>query len=138
MGDEVDPTTPEAGFVRLTIVPVSDYFSPEDPRAASETYELRQALQRDLPAELEVHASSDEKGILSSLILSLTSSGAITALVEVLKAWLGTRPVHRTLDVQFEYDEKKGKRTGTLHLDASNIDSDELAKIMSGAFGPES
>ena len=72
--------------------------------------------------------------MLTELIVDITTGGGIAALAEVIKAWLATRPVHRKIDLEFEVDERKGKRTGRVRIDASNVDSQQLAEITGDAF----
>jgi hypothetical protein len=123
-----------SGAIRLTITPVSDFYDKDDPRYSSEAFELQQALVRELPDELEVRAEPGEKGGLADLIVNIATGGAISGLVEVFKAWLGARPVHRRIDLEFEVVEDEGKRTGKLIIDASNVDSKQLAAIAGEAF----
>jgi Effector Associated Constant Component 1 len=121
--------------IRFKITPLSDFYSEDDPRYASEAFELQRALRRELPDEVEIGSAPGNKGTLTDLLMTITTTGGITALAEVIKAWLATRPVHRQVDLEFEIDQRKGKRTGSLHIDASNVDSQQLAEITDAAFG---
>jgi membrane-associated two-gene conflict system component 1 (EACC1) len=134
MQGEIGSAAPAGESVRVMIKPASDYFAAEDPRAQSEVSELRTALERNFPDALEVGPAVGEKGILADLILSLTSNGAVAALAGVLKAWMAARPAHRELDL--EIMDGNGQSIKSLHLNASNIDSESLAKITS-AFVPD-
>jgi hypothetical protein len=125
---------PGSGAIRIKITPLSDFYNEDDPRYSSEGFELQRALVRELPDELEVSSEPGEKGGLADLIVNIATGGAITGLVEVFKAWLATRPVHRKIDLEFEVVESKGKRTGKLQIDASNVDSQQLAEIAGQAF----
>lgn len=128
--------TPEGdNAIRFKITPSSDFYSEDDKRYASEAFELQRALRHELPDEVELDSAPGSKGALTDLIVTITTSGGITALAEVIKAWLATRPVHRQVDLEFEIDQKKGKHTGSLHIDASNVDSQQLAEIADAAFG---
>ena len=127
---------PKSGdAIRFKITPLSDFYSQDDPRHASEEFDLQRALRRELADEVEIHPAPGKKGALTDLIVTITTSGGVTALAEVIKAWLATRPVHRKVDLEFEIDQKKGKRTGSVHIDASNVDSEQLAHITDAAFG---
>lgn len=122
------------GNLRFTITPLSDFYDDKDPRYASEAFELQHAVKREMPDLVEVRAAHGEKGLLSELIVDIVTSGSLTALVEIFKAWLAARPAHRKIDLKFEIDQQKGKRTGTLQIDASNVDSQQLAEISAEAF----
>ena len=126
--------SPSSNAVRFRITPLSDYYSEEDPRYASEAFELERALRQELPDGLEISSVPGEKGVLTELIANITTGGGIAALAEVIKAWLASRPVHRKIDLEFEVDERKGKRKGRLCIDASNVDSQQLAEIAGHAF----
>jgi len=95
---------------------------------------LERALRQELPDGLEISSVPGEKGVLTELIANITTGGGIAALAEVIKAWLASRPVHRKIDLEFEVDERKGKRKGRLCIDASNVDSQQLAEIAGHAF----
>ena len=123
-----------SGAIRLTITPVSDFYDENDPRYSSEAFELQRALARELPGELEVRSEPGEKGGLAGLIVNIATGGAISGLVEVFKAWLAAKPVHRSIVLEFEVAEENGKRTGKLVINASNVDSKELAAITGEAF----
>ena len=123
--------------VQLTVIPRSDFYGDGDPRSGTEAFELQQALSREFPGELVARPSAGTKGGLTELILTVATGPAITGLVDVFKAWLASRPQHRQIDVEFEIAESDGKRHGTIHVDASNVDSQQLAMITGEAFSPK-
>jgi Effector Associated Constant Component 1 len=137
MAGQEGRASPGDGVVRLRITPLSDFFDENDPRHASEAFELQRALKREGVEGLQARPAPGEKGVLTDIIVDVATGGAITGLIEVFKIWLAARPVNRKLELEFEVEERKGKRTGTLHIDASNIDSDSLAEITSEAFRPK-
>ena len=135
MSGPQEETSKVGDVIRFKITPLSDFYSEDDQRYASEAFELQRALRRELPDEVEIGSAPGSKGALTDLIVTITTSGGVTALAEVIKAWLATRPVHRQVDLEFEVDQSKGKRTGSLHIDASNVDSQQLAEMTDAAFG---
>ena len=134
MAGQEGQESPGNGTIRLRITPLSDFYDEDDPRHASEAFELQRAIKRELPDGLEVRSAPGEKGVLTDLIVDITTGGLITGLLEVLKAWLATKPIHRKIDLEFEVDERMGQRTAKLRVDASNVDSEQLAEITSEAF----
>lgn len=134
MAEEGGEASPGSGAIRLKITPLSDFYHEDDPRYSSEAFELQRALVRELPGELEIRSEPGEKGGLADLIVNIATGGVISGLVEVLKAWLAVRPVHRKIDLEFEVVEAKGKRTGKLRIDATNVDSPQLAAITGEAL----
>ena len=134
MGGPQEQAPRSGDAIRLRIKPLSDFYDEKDPRYASEAFELQRALGHELPDGLEVHPATGEKGVAVDLIVNITTAGGIAGIVEVIKAWLATRPVHRKIDLEFEVDERKGKRTGKLRIDASNVDSQHLDEITGDAF----
>lgn len=121
--------------IRLKIMPISDFYNQRDPRHSSEAFELQQLLDRELPGELETRSAPGTKGVITDLIVPIATSGGMTALVEVFKAWLAKRPDHRKIDLEFEVNTSKGKRAGKLSVDASNVDSKDITAITKEAFG---
>jgi hypothetical protein len=113
---------------------MSSFYAKDDPRYESEAFELQRVLDRELPGALEERAAPGGKGLLPDLVVDLISGGAIRGLVEAFKVWLAARPVHRTIDLEFEVEENNGKRKVKLTIDASNVDSLQLATITGEAF----
>ena len=117
--------------VLLKITPLSDYFAAGDPRTDDEALELDQALQRELPDDVKPRSEPGQKGIVTDVIIPLGSSGALTATVEVFKAWLAKRPTNRKLVVEFEVEEDEdGRRSGRLEVDATNVDDSVLDSVV--------
>ena len=118
------------GAVRFTITPHSDYFAPHDEKTVGEGFELEAAMARKLPDAMASRPAPGQKGVLTDVLIPLGSSGALTATVEVFKAWLAKRPTHRTIDVEFEIEQGDApKRTGTFSVDATNVDDAVLDTI---------
>jgi hypothetical protein len=72
-----------------------------------------------------------KKGIeLVEVVLTLGSAGAFTAAVEAFKIWMAKKPDHRKLDVTYEIVEGEGgNRTGHIRVDATNVDSADIAAV---------
>ncbi len=137
MSGSRDQASRADGVIRLKITPVSDFYDENDPRYTSEAFELQRALNRELPGELEVRSAPGEKGVITDLIIHISTDAAMTGLIEVLKTWLISKPGHRRIDLEYQLDERVGKRTGMLHIDASNVDSEDLVAIASEVFESE-
>jgi hypothetical protein len=129
---EPERDTSSQAAIRLTITPVSDFYDKDDPRSESEAFELRRALTRELPEQIEDRADPTGKGVLSELVVNLVGGGAIRALVDGFKAWLDARPTHRTVNVEFEFEENGVIRKGKFTADATNVDSVSLAALARG------
>jgi len=128
--------TTSEGTVRLRITPQSDFYAAGDERLADEAFELQQAFQRELPETVEARPVPGEKGIVTEIVIPLVSSGALTAAVEVFKAWLAKRPTNRKIELEFELERGKEKSSGTLHLDSTNVDNAVLENITKEVFAP--
>ena len=121
--------------VRLTIRPESDFYDPLDDRLAAEMFELQNAISQEFPDGLNAKPVPGAKGPALDLIMTLASSGALTALSGVLKTWLSRRPQNRTVNLEFEITNSDGTtRKGTLSLDATNVEPEVLGKITEQTF----
>jgi hypothetical protein len=127
---------PATGTVRFEITPRSDYFAAMDSRGRDEELELKTALKAELPEHVRSRPGEGEKGIVTDVIMPLATGGALTAMVEAFKAWLASRPANRTIELKYEVEEKKGKRNGTLTINATNVDSAVLEVIGREALQP--
>jgi hypothetical protein len=102
-----------------------------------ELFELESDLTRELPDMIEQRAVAGKKGIVTEVLIPIGSSGALTAMVEVFKAWIGKRPTNRTLDVHFDVDDgRPDKRSGSLHVDATNVGSEVFDTIAQEVLKP--
>ncbi len=90
-----------AEHVEIRIEPTSDRFDANDERWLGQVATFRRELE-DAVDGVQVVAVQQpgSKGALDSLILSLTSAGAMTAAVEFFKAWIG-RAANRRVKVAF-------------------------------------
>jgi len=128
---------PASGVARFTIEAQSEYFAAGDKRE-KERYELQRALELELAERTGGVPTPGKKGVVTEVIVPLASSGALSAMVEVFKAWLGKRPDHRTIDVDFEVDDGvHPPRSGKLKVDATNVDDSVLSTIAGAALDPK-
>ena len=79
-----------------------------------------------------VKSSSLAKSLISELVLSVTTSGSLAALVRVARLWLG-RDRHRTLKVTVRAD---GKET-TYDITGDNVSIDTLRHALEAAVQPD-
>ena len=125
------------GTLRLIVEGHSDLFAARDERAAQEAYELQQALERAVPEHIERRPSEGDKGVVTEVIVPIATSGALTAMTEAFKAWLGKKPTHRSISVRYEVDEgSSATRKGDLDVDATNVDDAVLDTIAREVLGP--
>ena len=123
------------GAVRLTMRPESDFYGPSDDRLEAEMFELQTAISQEFPDALKAKPVPGAKGPALDLVMTLVSSGALTALSGVLKTWLSRRPQNRTVNLEFEITNSDGTtRKGTLNLDATNVEPEVLGKITEQTF----
>jgi hypothetical protein len=123
------------GAVRLTMRPESDFYGPSDDRLEAEMFELQTAISQEFPDVLKAKPVPGAKGPALDLVMTLMSSGALTALSGVLKTWLSRRPQNRTVNLEFEITNSDGTtRKGTLNLDATNVEPEVLGKITEQTF----
>jgi hypothetical protein len=126
--------TTSDGTVRLRITPQSDFYAEGDERLAEEAFELQQAFQRELPETVESRPVPGEKGVVTEIVIPLISGGALTSTVEIFKAWLAKRPTNRKIELEFELERGKDTSSGTIHLDATNVDDAVLDNITKEVF----
>jgi hypothetical protein len=135
MNASANEETPATGTFRLTVTPWTDYYGPGDARARDEEFELQQALKQELPDHVRMRSAEGEKGVITDIIVPLGTSGALTAVVELFKAWLSKRPTNRRITVDFEVEQnKKGRRSGSLTVDATNVDNEILDTVARAAL----
>lgn len=124
-----------ARSVRLTVVGRSDFYAAHDSRADDEAFELSKALKEELPEYVKPRPAERQKGVITDVIVPLASSGALTAVVEVFKAWLAKQPAHRSIDLEFEVEgDAAAGRHGHLRMDATNVDGAVLGAIAQEAL----
>jgi Effector Associated Constant Component 1 len=87
--------------VDIRIEPGSDRFDAHDERWLAQVSAFRRELEGSVEGvRIEAVQQPGSKGVLDSLILSLTSAGAMTAAAEFFKAWIG-RAANRRVKVSF-------------------------------------
>ncbi|WP_436535122.1 effector-associated constant component EACC1 [Actinoplanes sp. HUAS TT8] len=94
----------------------------DDPRWRSQRLELITAL-RDAPDIRLDEASDSGKGAAETVIVALGSAGAFTTMIEIFKAWIGTRP-NRTIMI------KRKNGDSTIEFTVKNISTAEAMKLL--------
>lgn len=105
----------------MTIRPAHSAYNPSDDRWLTQV----NLLLADLKAgggdvERKVTPVPGQKGGPETIILALGTSGAITAAVEVIKAWLG-RDRKRSLELALDRDGKKETVSVTGTVDTATL-----------------
>jgi len=117
----------------VELTPHSDRFDPNDLRWATQVGTLWQALEEEAgTVRRDATQVPGQKGGVETIILALGSAGAITAMVEVVKAWLG-RDRSRSLEIT-TVDEAGGRRTVTVH--GEQIDDATMREALKVLAGP--
>ncbi len=120
------------GSLVLRVVPAEDEWGWRNDKWRTDVFELEQVLLANVPEAVR-RPTPDEahKGLdLLAVIVALGSAGAFTAAVEAFKAWLGKKPDRRSIVVEYQVGDEIGRIT----VDATNVDSGDLAEIASKAF----
>jgi hypothetical protein len=113
--------------VELRLEPVSDRFDASDDRWLDQVAGFVTELQDGVGGvERQREPVEGTKGALDSILLSLTSAGALTAAVELLKAWL-SRDRSRSVKVSWAADGSVQQ----LELAGSQVDSAAFDQIVS-------
>ncbi len=116
--------------VRFKIEPRNDDYDPSDDRWLDQVNELVSDLQHDVGnVHKEVQAVEGQKGGVEALILALGSAGAITAAVDMFKAWI-SRDQSRELEISVE----RGGEVQTFRVSGSRMDKDDIRNFMESAF----
>jgi hypothetical protein len=116
----------------LSAAPTEEEWGSRNDKWRSDLFELEQTLRASVPDAVQgTVAGKDTKGVeLLQVVVDLASAGALTAVVEGYKAWLGQKPERRRLQIGWRI----GDRSGDFTADAENIDSGDIATIASEAF----
>lgn len=118
-------STPAPEATEFFIAPVSSAYDPNDARWRNQVQMLLKSLEANVgPIRQNVTPVAGQKGGLVEIIVALGSAGAITASVEVFKAWLGqdkTRSVKIT--------RKRGGKTETIEVSGKNISKEVLLEL---------
>lgn len=110
----------------FSIKPLSSAYDASDSRWLAQVETLLGSLKVNVgPVRKEVTPVAGQKGGLVDIIVALGSAGAVTAAVEVFRAWLG-RDATRSLEIVTTVDgvEKKITVTGT------NISKELIAQAL--------
>jgi Effector Associated Constant Component 1 len=111
--------------LKVTIMPQSERFSPDDDRWLDHVAGLARELRVGTGA-LEVQRTSQPgaKGAVEALVLALGTAGVFTSAVEVIKAWLG-RDRSRTVEVSWQ----DGDDIGRFVISGDKIDNAALGAM---------
>jgi Effector Associated Constant Component 1 len=113
----------------LVIEPRSSRYEPTDYRWRRQTGSLYHDLRAEVGGvRVEAEPAPGEKGAVTQLVLELISSGALTAAITTLRAWL-ERDRTRTLDV--EWDD--GERRKHFSVSASTMDDETFEEFARAA-----
>lgn len=119
--------------ISVELTPHSDRFGPDDARWATQVGTLWQALADEAgTVRRDATPVAGHKGGVETIILALGSAGAITAMVEVVKAWLG-RDRTRSLKIT-RVDAAGGRRTITVH--GEQVDDETMREALKVLAGP--
>jgi hypothetical protein len=115
---------------RIQIEPVNEDYDPSDERWLDQVNELVDDLERDVGKVDKVEpALKDKKGGAEALILALGSAGAITAAIDMFKAWI-SRDQHRELVLSIE---RKGE-TQTFRVSGNRMDKNDIRQFLESAL----
>lgn len=120
--------TPE----RMTIVPSSSRYDPDDERWTSQVAQLRRSLQQEVGLDSTAQTTPGTKGSADELIVALGTSGAITAVVELVRAFLAR---DRTRSVEMTWTDATGQER-TARATADGAAADTLRPVVE-AFGQQ-
>ena len=109
----------------ISIEPSSSAYDPSDARWRSQVQTLLASLEANVgPVRQNVTPVAGQKGGLVEIIIALGSAGAITASVEVFKAWLNR---DRTRSVTIT--RKRGGKTEKIVVTGDNISKEILLEL---------
>lgn len=89
--------------------------------------ELYRDLQRYLPSALPSQTVEGDKGLLAdlfSIVLALSSSGAVTELIGCLRRWLARRPASRSVVI------RDATGAAVLSVTADNVDDATVVEAL--------
>lgn len=123
-GDGEFPSVP----VTIEVAPSTAEWGAKNDRWREDLIELRQRLERELPAQVEpAEVEAGKLGLeLIPIVVALGSAGVFTAMVDVFRAWLSERPGRREITAVITGPE--GERTVTVTGD--NVQSGDLAATL--------
>ena len=95
-----------------------------------ELNDLYRAISRDLDRAIERPEGYKGPVTIGMIVLTLVSSGTVTALIDCIKAWIEGHPGRRKLELIYE----SGAHRKSLVIDATNIDDATLRAALTGPF----
>jgi hypothetical protein len=126
------PSTEDPRPLRVELRPRSDRFDSDHPSWARQVNTLWEELEVAAgTVRRELVRVPGKKGGGETIILALGSAGAISAMVEIIKAWLG-RDRDRSLEIT-TVDQGSGRRTITIH--GEQVDDATLREAVRGLVG---
>jgi hypothetical protein len=114
------------GQIEIQLEPVSHRFDSLDDRWLTQVREFTTELQREVGGVTRhTEAVPGAKGGIDTIILALGSAGALTAAVEMFKAWL-RRDDTRALKVSFS----TGGQVQSVEITGEEVDDESVDAIM--------
>jgi len=117
----MDPTP-----TRMTLVPFSTRYDLDDERWTSQVAQLRRSLQHEVGLDAPARTTPGTKGSVDELIVALGTSGAITAVVEIVRAFLDR---DRTRNVEMTWTDAGGNER-YVRVTAEGAASDALRPVV--------
>jgi hypothetical protein len=114
--------------LELVIEPRTDQYGRDDDRWLAQVATLHRALRTQVDTVERGQPLPGSKGAVDELIVALGSAGALTAMVECFRAWLG-RDKDRRIEVRWEDDG--AERFVTFRGDA--VDAETVRQIARAA-----
>jgi hypothetical protein len=129
------PATPSTPRLTLRVRPdTQEWGREDDDRWRADLAQLEGALRRELPdATLDPGIAPGGRGAaeVSDVIVALGSAGALTGMVEVIKAWIGAKPGRRRVKVDID----TGGQTQSVLVEADGLGAQELTSVVTTALG---
>jgi hypothetical protein len=114
------------GQIEVQLEPVSHRFDALDDRWLTQVRDFTTELEREVGGVTRrTEAVPGAKGGIETIILALGSAGALTAAVEMFKAWLG-RDDTRALKVSFS----TGGEVQSVEITGEEVDDESVDAIM--------
>jgi hypothetical protein len=119
-----------ADELAIEIEPKSGKFDPSDGRWLSQVNELITDCQKNAGKVTKKHLPEEgKKGGIEPLLLALGTSGAITAAVDIFKAWLAR---DKTRSIKIKIDKEGVKQE--IEVTATGMDADTVRHYLNKAL----
>lgn len=119
--------------MKLTIIPKSEKYDNNHIGWQEQIYDLRnEFIKTDAESIVEGKKIPNAKGIINDIILGIGSTGILTSVVDIIKAWIIKDPT-RKLIIKFSDDE--GKEVN-FEIDSTGLSKkrfDEIADLFLSA-----